>query len=83
MVIANTKIIAILAFVGSVLIIATDAFSVGPSASSSPNNSGKSYKRPPPLPKTQNAYTLLGFDWLSPPDDFDLVHRAYRQMARV
>mmetsp|Transcript_24986 Transcript_24986/g.45003 ORF Transcript_24986/g.45003 Transcript_24986/m.45003 type:complete len:235 (+) Transcript_24986:200-904(+) len=38
--------------------------------------------KPPPLPVTDDSYTLLGFDWLSPPKDFTLVHRAYRALAR-
>ena len=36
----------------------------------------------PPLPITDNSYTLLGFDCLSPPKDFALVQRAYRNLAR-
>ena len=35
-----------------------------------------------PLPITDNSYTLLGFDYLSPPKDFALVQRAYRNLAR-
>ena len=62
--------------------IAVDAFAGPVSSSSNNKHSSRPHKRPPPLPKTQNAYTLLGFDWLSPPDNFDLVHQAYRQMAR-
>ena len=63
--------------------IAIDAFAAGPASSSfDKEHSSRPHKRPPPLPKTQNAYTLLGFDWLSPPDIFYLVHQAYRQMAR-
>ena len=38
--------------------------------------------QPPPLPETNDAYTLLGFDYMSPPKDFTLVHRAYRNLAR-
>ena len=39
-------------------------------------------KQQPPLPTTDNSYTLLGFDYLSPPKDFSLVQRAYRNLAR-
>ena len=38
--------------------------------------------KPQPLPITDNSYTLLGFDYLSPPKDFSLVQRAYRNLAR-
>ena len=38
--------------------------------------------KPQPLPISDNSYTLLGFDYLSPPKDFALVQRAYRNLAR-
>jgi len=38
--------------------------------------------KPQQLPITDNSYTLLGFDYLSPPKDFALVQRAYRNLAR-
>jgi len=66
----------------SAVSVNTDAFAMGPPSPTS-NNNPQPHRRPPPLPKTQNAYTLLGFDWLSPPADFDIVHRAYREMARM
>jgi hypothetical protein len=64
-----------------------DAFAVPPNA----NNSGphphvpsdKPLTRPPPLPKTNNPHALLGFDWLSPPADFEVVHSAYRNYAKL
>eukprot|EP00804_Cyclotella_cryptica_P011772 CCRYP_011371-RA/>CCRYP_011371-RA protein AED:0.05 eAED:0.04 QI:0/-1/0/1/-1/0/1/0/143 len=32
---------------------------------------------------TNNPYALLGFDWLNPPSDFTLVHKAYKTMAKL
>ncbi|KAL7513336.1 hypothetical protein ACHAXN_010505 [Cyclotella atomus] len=48
-----------------------------------PLKTQKNRRGVPPLPRTQNPHTLLGFDWLTPPADFDLVHKAYRKMARL
>ena len=59
-----------------------NAFAAGPSSSEGKSPQQRPPIRPPPLPPTNNPHTLLGFDWLSPPKDFDLVHRAYRQLAR-
>ena len=62
--------------------IHVDAFSAQPSephASHPPNNNNA---QPPPLPNADNPYTLLGLDWLSPPKDFSVVQRAYKQLAR-
>ena len=51
-----------------------------------PNNNNQhqhqQQSKPQPLPITDNSYTLLGFDYLSPPKDFALVQRAYRNLAR-
>ena len=47
-----------------------------------PNNNQHQQQKPPLLPTTDNSYTLLGFDYLSPPKDFAVVQRAYRNLAR-
>ncbi|KAL7477149.1 hypothetical protein ACHAWX_000092 [Stephanocyclus meneghinianus] len=91
----NTYTVVAKAFAVTILVLtapfASDALAVGPSSFSSHESHHNNLhihapdppkKLPPPLPKTQNPYTLLGFDWLSPPKDFDAVHRAYRQLAR-
>jgi hypothetical protein len=39
--------------------------------------------RSPPLPMTNNPYALLGLDWLNPPNDFAVIHRAYKSMAKI
>ena len=36
----------------------------------------------PPLPMTNNPYALLDLDWLNPPSDFDIIHQAYKRMAK-
>ena len=46
------------------------------------NNQHQHQLKQQPLPITDNSYTLLGFDYLSPPKDFALVQRAYRNLAR-
>ena len=50
--------------------------------SAQPSPPDRQFTKPPPLPVTDNSYTLLGLDMLSPPKDFALVHRAYRGLAR-
>jgi len=49
-----------------------------------PNNNQHQHQqqKPQPLPITDNSYTILGLDYLSPPKDFALVQRAYRNLAR-
>ncbi|KAL7540406.1 hypothetical protein ACHAXR_012046 [Thalassiosira sp. AJA248-18] len=61
------------------------AFSAQPEHRPPPNAQQQqqpSFNNPPPLPVTNNPHTLLGFDSLSPPKDFTLIHRAYRNLAR-
>ncbi|KAL7464553.1 hypothetical protein ACHAXS_004888 [Conticribra weissflogii] len=40
------------------------------------------FSKPPPLPTSQNPHAILGFDPLSPPTDFRLVHSAYKHLAK-
>lgn len=57
------------------------AFAVGP-LNHDHSNEYKVRSRPHPLPRTNNALALLGFDWLSPPPDFDVIHKAYKALAK-
>ena len=50
--------------------------------SAQPSPQDRQFAKPPPLPVTDNSYTLLGLDMLSPPKDFAVIHRAYRELAR-
>ena len=43
------------------------------------NSSNRSIQ---PLPMTNNPYALLDLDWLNPPSEFDIIHKAYRKMAK-
>mmetsp|Transcript_16332 Transcript_16332/g.31872 ORF Transcript_16332/g.31872 Transcript_16332/m.31872 type:complete len:203 (+) Transcript_16332:86-694(+) len=49
---------------------------------SSPDQSSPKFSKPPPLPNSQNPHTILGFDPLSPPTDFRLIHSAYKTLAK-
>mmetsp|Transcript_21469 Transcript_21469/g.46648 ORF Transcript_21469/g.46648 Transcript_21469/m.46648 type:complete len:200 (-) Transcript_21469:367-966(-) len=74
------KLVAILA---SIAIHDVCAFSAQPSERPPSNaQQQQTFSEPPPLPITDNPHTLLGFDWLSPPKDIAVVHRAYRNLAR-
>ena len=80
MIIIPSRSVAILA---SLLVAHVGAFSAQPSERPSPNVHQPVATKHPPLPVTDNSYTLLGFDRLSPPKDFTVVHRAYRSLARI
>ena len=86
-------IIAVCIIVSSSLVINVGAFSQPSSNNGSHTSQHASPQQqtsssfitnnqPPPLPETNDPYTLLGFDYMSPPKDFTLVHRAYRNLAR-
>lgn len=83
MLIKPSKVVAILALIA--IIHDVDAFSAQASdrpPSTSNAQQQQPFSKPTPLPITDNPHTLLGFDWLSPPKDFTLIHRAYRNLAR-
>mmetsp|Transcript_7548 Transcript_7548/g.18730 ORF Transcript_7548/g.18730 Transcript_7548/m.18730 type:complete len:206 (+) Transcript_7548:120-737(+) len=83
-----TKPSRIVAVIIASMAIHAGAFSAQPPSEQRPPRSAEEHQhqRQPqlsqPIPATDNPYTLLGFDRLSPPKDFTVIHRAYRNLAK-
>ena len=78
----TTVTVAVTAIVSMVMTPAVTAFSMGPINNDPSRPLENRHSRPPPLTQSQNPHTILGFDWLSPPTDFRVIHNAYKRLAK-